>query len=141
MLKIYLVSCVSQKISNKAQAKDLYVSQWFKKVKKFVENSNAKWLILSAKYGLLEPNQIIEPYDTYLKNIPAMERKLWADKVIDDLKIVLSNEAGSDVEIVFLAGKNYREYLIPKLSNYNISIPLEGLGIGQQLRWLDHANK
>jgi hypothetical protein len=35
---------------------------------------------------------------------------------------------------VFLAGERYRKYLIPHLTNHEI--PLRGLGIGKQMRFL-----
>ena len=46
-------------------------------------------------------------------------------------------EKGIDLKkdkIIFLAGKNYRENLIKYINNY--VIPLEGLSIGNQLKYL-----
>ena len=37
-------------------------------------------------------------------------------------------------EFVFLAGNNYRKFLLPHIKNYKI--PMLGLGIGKQLKWL-----
>ncbi len=34
-------------------------------------------------------------------------------------------------EFVFLAGERYRKYLLPLLKN--VSVPLQGMGIGKQL--------
>lgn len=43
-------------------------------------------------------------------------------------------------EFTILAGKNYREYILPEISNYKI--PLEGLSIGKQLKKLkEELNK
>jgi len=40
--------------------------------------------------------------------------------------------------VVFLAGKDYREYLEKLLHDQGISteVPMEGLGLGQQKAWL-----
>ena len=34
--------------------------------------------ILSAKYGLLEEDEVIEPYNVYLKDMNVAERRQWA---------------------------------------------------------------
>jgi hypothetical protein len=61
-LTTYLVSCVSKKGAAAASAKNLYVSEWFLRVRRYVEATGCPWFILSAKYGLIDPNQIIAPY-------------------------------------------------------------------------------
>ena len=40
--------------------------------------------------------------------------------------------------VVFLAGQRYREFLEPSLRSRGlvVSVPMEGLRIGEQLRWL-----
>ena len=61
----------------------------------------------------------------------ASEVKRWADKVLGQLSRVCSID---ETEFVFLAGQNYRKYLIPHMKN--VQIPLEGLPIGKQLQKL-----
>ena len=55
----------------------------------------------------------------------------WSEGVISQLnkKADLKKD-----EFIFLAGSKYRKFLIPHISNYKI--PLEGLGIGKQLKYL-----
>ncbi|MDO9044997.1 MAG: hypothetical protein Q7U35_06795 [Methanobacteriaceae archaeon] len=132
MSKIVLISCVSQKQEKSAQAKDLYISPLFKynfKYANMLKPDNI--FILSAKYGLLTLEQEIDPYDETLNNFSALEKKLWSDKVLEQLKEVsdLKND-----EFIFLAGENYRKHLLPHLNNYEI--PMKGLGIGKQLGYL-----
>jgi hypothetical protein len=47
-------------------------------------------------------------------------------------------QAHPNVEIIFLTGKLYRQQVIPILQahNYTTRTPMEGLGIGQQIKWL-----
>ncbi len=52
---VYLVSCVGKKRTSPAPAKDLYVSEWFLRVRRCVEATSCRWFILSAKYGLVPP--------------------------------------------------------------------------------------
>lgn len=42
--------------------------------------------ILSAKHGLIELNNAIDPYDETLTNKPVAERRIWAERVILELK-------------------------------------------------------
>jgi len=86
MKKIVLISCVSQKLSEKARAEDLYTSTLFKLNLQFAKKLNPdKIYILSAKYGLLDLNKKIDPYHVTLNNMPAKERKSWAEGVLKQL--------------------------------------------------------
>jgi cytoplasmic iron level regulating protein YaaA (DUF328/UPF0246 family) len=87
--------------------------------------------ILSAKYGLLCLEDEIEPYDTTLNTMNAAEKKAWADSVLSQLKKAENTE---ETKFIFLAGENYRKYLIPHLSN--TEVPMAGLPIGKQLQYL-----
>jgi hypothetical protein len=42
-----------------------------------------------------------------------------------------------DARYLILAGKAYREHIVPFLKPDAVEIPLEGLGIGEQLAWLN----
>lgn len=133
-MSLYLVSCVSRKMPVPAPAKDLYTSQLFRKARIYVENLGQPWLILSAKYGLVSPEQVITPYDLTLNTMGTSERRRWAEGVLSQLQPRL---AGVE-EVVFLAGQRYREFLQPALiqRGIRISVPMSGLKIGEQLSWL-----
>ena len=131
-MKIVLISCASKKLSKKSEAKDLYISTLFKYNLRYAISLNPDSIfILSAKYGLLELNEEVEPYNQTLNKMDNEEIVKWADKVIN--KLSRKTDLKKD-EFIFLAGEKYRKFLIPHISNYKI--PLEGLGIGKQLKYL-----
>ena len=134
-MSLYLVSCVGKKLSVPALAADLYTSPWFRKARLYVAKSGERWLILSAKYGLVHPDKVIEPYDITLNTMPVADRREWARKVFADLESYL---AGVET-VVFLAGKRYRQFLEVALAakGVTVSVPMEGLRIGEQLSWLE----
>lgn len=135
---VYLVSCVSQKRERECAARDLYVSDWFCKARRYAEASGCPWFILSAEYGVVPPNRIIAPYERTLNTMRVADRRAWAERVARQLA-----EAVPDLShVVFLAGERYREFLARHLADRGIavSVPMEGLRIGEQLSWLgDHS--
>ena len=67
MSKIVLISCSSMKSENKCKAQDMYISPLFKLSLQYALSICAdKIFILSAKYHLLELDDVIEPYNVTL---------------------------------------------------------------------------
>ena len=137
MAVIVLISCVSKKLSSRAKAKDIYVSPLFKMNLKFAMSFNPdKIFILSAKYGLIDLEKEIEPYNKTLNKMRSVEKRHWANKVLHNLRKVTNLDKD---EFIFLTGENYRIYLIPFIKNYKI--PLRSLSIGKQLQYLKEEIK
>jgi len=130
--KIFLLSCVKSKQSFRARAADLYTSALFKKMLRYAQcNKPDEIFILSAKHGLLALDDMIDPYEQTLNNMPIMERRDWTQRVLRELRCRVDLERD---EFTILAGDKYRRFLLPHLRHY--SIPMEGLAFGQQLRFL-----
>jgi hypothetical protein len=131
---VYLVSCVSQKREHACAARDLYVSDLFRKARRFAEASGCPWFILSAEHGLVAPGQVIAPYERTLNSMRAADRHAWGERVAVQLA-----EAAPDLSrVVFLAGERYREFLAQHLAGRGVAVsaPMKGLRIGEQLSWL-----
>jgi len=133
--KIALVSCASRKIGFETTAETLYSSDLFRKASRLAEKRFDHWYILSAKHGLLAPQELVEPYDETLNKMSIEERKAWAEKVSGSLKKILRDGD----EIFFFAGLRYREFLEPSLRalGHVARTPATGLSIGRQLQWLN----
>ena len=133
--RLFLVSCVNTKRQTHAPAKDLYISAWFRKVRACVERTGCPWGILSAEYGLLHPDEEIQPYEMTLNAMPVAERRAWANEVLESMDPFLE---GIDTVVLF-AGERYREFLEPGLREWGVavSVPMLGLSQGRQLAWLD----
>ena len=135
--RIYLVSCTKSKLAGPAPARDLYSkSSWFRKARAYVERIGQPWFVLSAKYGLVHPDDVIERYElTLSKNFPAEQRRLWALSVLSQLEPHLR---GVNC-ITFLAGQPYREYLGRFLRDRGLVVcaPMEHIPWGGQQPWLD----
>jgi hypothetical protein len=129
---IILIACVKSKLGHPAQAKDLYISTLFKSNLAYAKSLKPDAIyILSAKHGLLELDQVIAPYEMTLNKISESEKKTWAKQVLADLSCKADLQKD---QFIFLAGINYRKYLVSTLKN--VDVPLEGLSFGQQLQEL-----
>lgn len=134
---IVLVSCVAKKLVAPALAADLYQSQWFKAARAYAEAHGNHWYILSAKYGLVHPDQSLLPYEQTLPGSHA-KRRCWAELTAKQLRLAIEPQ---NAKLVILAGLRYRYPLMEYLKDYTVAVPMYALGIGQQLRWLHQHNK
>ena len=132
-MDLCLVSCVGRKGQSPAPAKDLYLSDWFIKARRVVEMESWKWFVLSAKHGLLDPEESVAPYEKTLNTMSAEERRSWASETWQALEPHLAGVRS----VVLFAGQKYREHLEPRLRDLGIEVqvPMEGLAIGEQLAW------
>lgn len=135
-LPVYLVACVAAKLDHAAEARDLYISPWFRKARAYVERTGSPWYILSAKHGLLDPGAVIQPYDMTLGALGAPARRLWGVRVVDELARVVDAAA----PLIVLAGRSYRDPLWPHIAQ-RATAPMEGLAIGEQLAWLKRMTR
>lgn len=131
MNSITLVSCTSKKRTLPCQARNMYLSQWFVKARRYAEIRQCPWWILSAKHGLLIPEEVIRPYDQALPRDG--DNSIWAGSVVSRLRSLVE-----PCHVVILAGQAYRQHLEPMLvaQGYTVEVPMRGLAIGQQLSWL-----
>jgi len=130
--QVVLISCVSQKSPYRSTAKELYKSTLFRLNLKYAKLLNPDEIfVLSAKYGLLQLDQEIDPYNLTLNKMSINDIKNWSNKVIDQIRDYCSVD---ETEFILLAGVKYRKFLIPHFKYYKI--PLEGLRIGEQLQKL-----
>jgi cytoplasmic iron level regulating protein YaaA (DUF328/UPF0246 family) len=130
MSNIILLGCSSKKKTHSAKAIDLYLGAMFKKsiswaIRKY--GTGTKFLILSAKYGVLEPNMIVAPYDESLNSMTRGERKAWAVNCRETLSGMRPG-----AKFIVMAGKNYAE----AVNGLDAEFPLRGMSIGVALSWL-----
>lgn len=133
---IVLIGCVKLKRGGRHPARDLYTSPLFRGRRYRAEFTGKPWYILSAKYGLIEPDKEIECYDDELKKLSTAERRIWSEKVLVSLQKKYPQLSKLKVEIY--AGAEYRNFgLIDGLTKRkaNVSVPLARLNQGQQLAW------
>lgn len=134
-LRICLVGCGAQKQPQPAPAGQLYTGALFRLSKLYASRKASYWYVVSAEHGLLEPERVIAPYDTKLPGRYAA-RERWARGVVDAL---MAKHPNRELHVTILAGNAYATPLeldLRRSPDVEVWRPLQGLGIGQQKRWL-----
>lgn len=131
---IALVSCVKSKAAGPRPAKNLYTSALFRYQRAYAEECADRWFIISAKYGLVHPDNVIEPYEQTLAGAPVAARREWARRVFRQMESA-ELTAGRKT-FLWLAGQAYQKELRVLLHAQEHIDPLAGMPFGHRLAWL-----
>lgn len=136
---IALISCSQKKADAPSPARDLYTSTLFRKSVTYAEATCESWLVLSARHGLVAPEEILAPYDQRLTLKPRLVEgrptpTKWASEVYRDLCTRLGVAGLQQTTFVVLAGGIYEANL--RALSIDMVFPLAGMQIGQRLQWL-----
>lgn len=93
--RFYLIGCGKQKKEKQGdyawRACELYTGPIFKARQEYVIDrisrfpfENRYWIV-SAKHGLVDPQDFLQPYDTTIKNLSPIGKQRWAMQVVTKL--------------------------------------------------------
>ena len=135
---IVFISCTKKKQEHPCKAKEMYqASQWFRGGWKYAESLHPDEIyILSAKYGLLKPDDIISPYEQTLNAAKDAQIRKWSIMVAGQIQKAGINRSQ---KAIFLCGKNYRKYIKNLFKNH--SAPCSHMGIGKQMQFFNSEVK
>lgn len=133
-MKLAIIGCSKTKFDKTCEAQYLYNSVLFRKTLIYCLRhlEYKEIVILSAKYGILDCNDIITNYNETIKEKSKLELEFWKNRVINSIfKLNIKN-------IDFYCGQSYIKPLNQSLlqNNFIINEPLKGLGIGQRIKYL-----
>lgn len=143
-----LISCASTKNpevgpEDKSKAAELYAGSKFNMYKQYAEGESEKtgkpWFILSGKYGLVAPDEVIQNYNVGLQSQNKAYREQWYKDTVSQIEDRIP--AGSFIQI--LASAPYASGLVPRLMElgYVVDWPLKGLSQGLHRRWVSQKLK
>ena len=98
-------------------ARDLYASPLFARRRARAEASGVPWFVVSGRWGLLDPGDVLAPYSFSLAEQSVNYQRAWGRFVAEQLCVVSSIGRGDVVEIC--AGAAYTAAL---------TAPIEYLG-------------
>ena len=152
-LRLILIGCSKTKKpytydrrrGGKITPEEMYGGQLFAKRVAYANRKAMQWMVLSAEYGLWEPNCERKPYEATMGEKSDAERAVWHTRVAYCVLHELwepmergerENEMRpSELTVEIHAGKDYARPLADILRSCGVTVllPCEGLGIGEQL--------
>lgn len=127
---IVFIGCGATKMKNACKARKMYVGNYVQLCLAYAQTFTTQdnIYILSAKYGVLPLEKVIEPYNKTLNNMNIQEKQDWKNMVIKQLEDIGINK---DTEVVFICGTNYYTLLEDYFTNYKLPLPKQGIGVQQ----------
>jgi hypothetical protein len=138
-----IVPCGKKKIwdeipnAGPTKAKNVYIGPFAKKCREYAENFYPNnWIIISAKYGLLKPDDIVPgQYDVSFNNKKSITISIEELKNQANEKNLVKYD-----KIIVLGGKNYIDVINKIFSQNTIYNPLSGCkGIGYMMGKLKNS--
>ena len=107
-VRIAVIACTKAKLRHEARAVELYsASPLFRKSLDQAVADGLRILVLSTKYGLIDGDVIIAPYERTFEAMSPADRQAW-DQLVDSQVTHCCQEAAIR-EVVFFAGTAYRD--------------------------------
>lgn len=120
---IVVVGCGERKLDRPAPAQQLYTGSYFAACSLTAAAiAPGRWFILSARYGLVAPSKVLEPY----------EQTLWMPGAVTAAEVARQAAALglAGQTVTALCGRRYAD-LAAEVWGYVLR-PLAGVGIGKQ---------
>jgi hypothetical protein len=119
--------------SSNPPALPILASPLFRKSRAYAQRFGEAWVVFSAKYGFLHPDELIENYNVTFKmggpDLVTVER----------LREQITEKAlNAFSRIIVLGGRPYVDRVRLAFTRHNVQIldPMEGMPIGKRLQWL-----
>ena len=132
-----VIACSASKLPTPSPARCLYTGDLFVASRGFAEDKGLPLWIISAKHGVVSPDQVLEPYDCRVTGGRRSHAKpgSWSYRTA----YMISNRI-RPCHLVVLGGEHYRHPMTTWgssfLSGFTWRFPLMGMEIGFQKQWL-----
>ena len=123
-MRVTLIQCTNTKRSGTHKATNLYdESAYFRIMREWAQSTSNPWYILSAKHGLVNPEQVIDDYNQ--RGLSVKQSKEIARQLHDK----------GVSEVLITAGKGYTDQLTPELERLGIDVieVCRGKRIGERM--------
>ncbi|MBR7831848.1 hypothetical protein KDL01_01165 [Actinospica durhamensis] len=98
-VSVILVGGGKDQLSEPAAARDLYVSPLFVRRRARAEASGVPWFVISGRWGLLAPGDVLAPYSFSLAEQSVNYQRAWGRFVAEQLCLASPVGRGDIVEI------------------------------------------
>jgi hypothetical protein len=138
MSRLILIGCGKTKANEACGARDLYTGSLFSARRAYAERTGCPWWIVSAKHGLVAPDDWLSPYDMTIADLKPVDRAAWALAVVASILDNLGDDTELRRVVVELhMGAAYADPLMGVILAVGMthSWPVQSMGIGEQRAW------
>lgn len=125
-----LIACSKTKLPHRAKARDLYTGTLFGLSSRWIERNCSSWAILSAKHGVVLPDEELEPYDQALVGAPWKDVQSWHWRTNQQLRRVFPGR-----RFIVIAGHEYLGAVV----GLDFEQAFGGLPIGRKMQAIKAA--
>lgn len=138
MKYVALVMCSDAKMQTQGQAKQVYRGKLARKSLSWAASNCDHAFFLSASLGLVDPNEVIQPYNLSIRTLSSVQKKLWSLSVVSSLVSVFPDS--HNYRLLALTSKHYTSPLrgIAEAVGFSWYSPFTNLGIWKMFEMLDH---
>jgi len=133
-MSVAIIPCTNQKSDVAGPAREVWAGSHFQLVLANAEINFEYTYVMSYKYGLIIPDQEIEPYDLNIKNAAMREKLEWWLKLREH--IAMASKMNPRIVAVYTGNFERERFIREWIRNgvRNIIVPWQGLGIGQRIQ-------
>jgi hypothetical protein len=132
---VIVLGSVKSRRSGRHLAADLFASPLWLGRRCYAERSGLPWFILSARYGLVRPDDVVDSYDVSMDERDATTRRVMGETAVAKLDEAVGGLAGKRVEVHGSRAHVAALQRAIEARGGEVVVPLAGLPTGRQLRW------
>jgi len=134
-----LLGCGKNKKGVRSSAAQLYTSPRFQMGVRLAGRLQVPLFVISAKHGLVLPDEAIDPYDLTIDQLSDTAKSVWAAQVVK----TLMSKNRRVTQVLILADDDYAEPLSRLFAEKNVDAlrPLQGLAQSAHLPFLKECHR
>lgn len=134
---VAVVGCSAIKADTPAHAREFYRSPLFKAALAYAEARTKHVVVVSAYYGIVQLDQVLQPYDLKLTALRKRDREDWGARTVDPL----TRFNGTPPILLLLCGEAYADAILHGAHWHNLPRPMTPMakmkGVGNRIAWLN----
>lgn len=133
---VLLVGSVRTTLREAAPARDLFTGSLFTRRRRYAEASGRPWFVVSGRWGLVAPGEVLAPHDVVLGDQAVTYRHGWAQFVVGQLEDALPL---ADLVLEVHAGDHVLDALRPAVEQAGATLvdPVDAHSLTETLAWYD----
>lgn len=130
---VAIIPCTNQKSEVPGKARDVWIGGHFQLILAHAEIFYDRVLVMSYKYGLISPDQEIEPYDIDIRSGSPGDKLRWWYRMREDIRELAKTDP---LLVALYTGSIERERIMREFVRSGIRqviVPLDGATVGKRM--------